>query len=92
MNVNFMDAPTPRIIRTIFYVHTRRDGLLAPFYEDFPSENQAKAAAEKKAKGLGLPLIFVDWKTDLKDVPGDGVFLCAIRRDEAQPLSPRVFT
>ncbi len=65
--MRFEDQPMPRFIRTIFYVHVRQNGTLAPFFEDFQTENQAKIAAEKKAKSMGLPLVFVDWRHDLKE-------------------------
>jgi hypothetical protein len=84
--------PQPRIIRTIYLLHIRKDGYLQPFYEDFLTESDARQSAEGRARSLGLPIIKLDWREDIKAQTTDGVFIAPIRRDEGQPLQPRVYT
>ena len=90
MNMN--DHPDPICIRTLFYVKIRRDGVTAPFFDDFQTLSEAQKNAEAKAKTLNLPITFVDWRHDFANTTGDGVFLEEIRRNEGAQLRPRIWT
>jgi len=91
VNVNFNEGPTPRILRTVFDVHVRKDGYILPFSEGFRVENHAREHAEKRAKAMGLPLVILDWQQDIKQTTGDGVFVCPIRQDQGQAGWPRIY-
>jgi hypothetical protein len=86
------EQPTPRLITTVFDVENIINGECLPLSNaGFKTRTEAVECAEKRARSLGLPVIFLDWRQDIKNATGDGVFVCEIRRDQAQHNWPRVF-
>jgi hypothetical protein len=88
---NMFEKPRPKVLRTHFEIHTRCKGALQPFYDHASTLNEAYEVARPKSKSLGLEIVHLDWRTDLKSATADGVYICEVRRDTFREGCQRVW-
>jgi hypothetical protein len=86
------EQPTPRFITTVFDLEVIKDGIRSPWGMPCKTLSEAREAAQTRSRSSGLPIIELDWRTDFKNETRDGIFICEIRRDQAQTPWTRVFS
>jgi hypothetical protein len=86
-----LQQPTPKFITTVFDLEVVKDGQRSPWSVPCATLSEARELAATRSRSSGLPIIELDWRTDFKNETRDGVFICEIRRDQAQTPWKRVF-
>jgi hypothetical protein len=85
-----LTQPTPKFIRTVYDVEVIKDGARSPFSAGCKTLTEARDLAATRARASGAPVFELDFKHDIRSETRDGIFICEIRQDQAQPGWPRV--
>jgi hypothetical protein len=83
--------PQPKFISTVFDVEVIKDGVRSPWGTPCKTLSEAREVASRRARSGGLPIVELDWRTDFANETRDGIFICEIRRDQAQTPWTRIF-
>jgi hypothetical protein len=87
-----LQQPTPKFIRTVYDVEVIKDGARSPFNAGCKTLTEARDLAATRARAGGATVIELDWRQDIKNETRDGIFVCEIRQNVAEPGWPRVYS
>jgi hypothetical protein len=87
-----LTQPTPKFITTVFDVEVISGGVRSPWGTPCSTLSEAMDVAQWRSRNGGLPIVKLDWRVDFAAEPrADAIYICEIRRDQAQTPWKRVF-